>query len=97
MSPNTPWLSEVMWGSDASIVDDHSKSQWIELYNAGDAYTTVAEDAATDAYEATYLVFYGPNETPPAMTAAVAATATTAAVPAALPAGVTDRIGTIDD
>ena len=96
MSPHALVISEVMWGSDASIVDDHSKSQWIELYNAGAAYTTVAEDAATDAYEATYLVFYGPNETPPAMTAAVAATATTAAVPAALPAGVTDRIGTID-
>ena len=96
MSPHALVISEVMWGSDASIEDDHSKSQWIELYNAGAAYTTVAEDAATDAYEATYLVFYGPNETPPAMTAAVAATATTAAVPAALPAGVTDRIGTID-
>ena len=96
MSPHALVISEVMWGSDASITDDHSKSQWIELYNAGAAYTTVAEDAATDAYEATYLVFYGPNETPPAMTAAVAATATTAAVPAALPAGVTDRIGTID-
>ena len=96
MSPHALVISEVMWGSDASIVDDHSKSQWIELYNAGAVYTTVAEDAATDAYEATYLVFYGPNETPPAMTAAVAATATTAAVPAALPAGVTDRIGTID-
>ena len=96
MSPHALVISEVMWGSDASIEDDHSKSQWIELYNAGAVYTTVAEDAATDAYEATYLVFYGPNETPPAMTAAVAATATTAAVPAALPAGVTDRIGTID-
>ena len=96
MSPHALVISEVMWGSDASIVDDHSKSQWIELYNAGAAYTTVKEDAATDAYEATYLVFYGPNETPPAMTAAVAATATTPAVPAALPAGVTDRIGTID-
>ena len=95
MSPHALVISEVMWGSDASL-DDGSKSQWIELYNAGAAYTTVAEDAATDAYEATYLVFYGPNETPPAMTAAVAATATTAAVPAALPAGVTDRIGTID-
>ena len=96
MSPHALVISEVMWGSDASIENDHSKSQWIELYNAGAAYTTVKEDAATDAYEATYLVFYGPNETPPAMTAAVAATATTAAVPAALPAGVTDRIGTID-
>ena len=45
----------------------------------------------------TSLVFYGPNETPPAKTAAVAATATAAAVPAALPSGVADRVGTIDD
>ena len=47
------------------------------------------------------LVFYGPNETPPAKVAvaAVAATGTLKAQPAgmALPAGVTDRVGTIDE
>ena len=96
-------ISEVMWGSDASLGSDPdipvdpTDNQWIELYNPGAKYTTVKEDDATAALEATYLVFYRPNETPPAKTAAVAATATTAAVPAALPAGVTDRIGTIDD
>ncbi len=95
-------ISEVMWGSDASLGSGNAKldptdNQWIELYNPGAKYTTVKEDDATAALEATYLVFYRPNETPPAKTAAVAATATTAAVPAALPAGVTDRIGTIDD
>ena len=42
MSPHALVISEVMWGSDASIEDDHSKSQWIELYNAGAVYTTVA-------------------------------------------------------
>ena len=89
-------ISEVMWGSDASLTNP-THNQWIELYNPGAKYTTVKEDDATTALEATYLVFYRPNETPPAKTAAVAATATTAAVPAALPAGVTDRIGTIDD
>ena len=89
-------ISEVMWGSDASLTNP-THNQWIELYNPGAKYTTVKEDDATAALEATYLVFYRPNETPPAKTAAVAATATTAAVPAALPAGVTDRIGTIDD
>ena len=40
MSPHALVISEVMWGSDASL-DDGSKSQWIELYNAGAAYTTV--------------------------------------------------------
>ena len=89
-------ISEVMWGSDASLTNP-TNNQWIELYNPGAKYTTVKEDDATAALEATYLVFYRPNETPPAKTAAVAATATTKAVPAALPAGVTDRIGTIDD
>ena len=92
VSPHPLVISEVMWGSDASIVDDHSKSQWIELYNAGAEFKTAGDADA----ETAYFVFYGPNETPPAMTAAVAATATTPAVPAALPAGVTDRIGTID-
>ena len=96
VSPHPLVISEVMWGSDASIEDDHSKSQWIELYNAGAEYKTKDDDVLTDADEAVRLIFYGPNETPPAKTAAVAATATTAAVPAALPAGVTDRIGTID-
>ena len=91
MSPHPLVISEVMWGSDASL-DDGSKSQWIELYNAGAEFKTAGDAGA----ETAYFVFYGPNETPPAMTAAVAATATTAAVPAALPAGVTDRIGTID-
>ena len=92
VSPHPLVISEVMWGSDASIVDDHSKSQWIELYNTGAEFKTAGDAGA----ETTYFVFYGPNETPPAMTPAVTATATTAAVPAALPAGVTDRIGTID-
>ena len=41
------------------------------------------------------LIFYGPNETVPAKTAAVAATATAVAVPEALPAGVVDRVGTV--
>ena len=88
VSPHALVISEVMWGTDASL-GNPAHNQWIELYNAGDAYTTVVEDAATDALEATYLVFYRPNETP---TPAIPATATT---PAVLPAGVSDRIGTI--
>ena len=94
VSPHALVISEVMWGTDASL-GNPAHNQWIELYNAGAAYTTVVEDAATDALEATYLVFYRPNETPPAITPAVPATATTAAVAAKLPAGVSDRLGTI--
>ncbi len=94
VSPHALVISEVMWGTDASL-GNPAHNQWIELYNAGAVYTTVVEDAATDALEATYLVFYRPNETPPAITPAVPATATTAAVEAKLPAGVSDRIGTI--
>ena len=79
-------VSEIMWGTDASL-GTPSHNQWIELYNAGAEYKT--KDAA--------LIFYAPNDAVPAKTAAVAATATTAAVPAMLPAGVSDRVGTIDD
>ena len=79
-------VSEIMWGSDASLATP-SHNQWIELYNSGVEYKT--SKAA--------LIFYAPNDAVPAKTAAVAATATTAAVPAMLPAGVSDRVGTIDD
>ena len=92
--PKSLVITEIMWGSDASLVDADvsapSNSQWIELKNTSGAEIK----AAADAYK---LIFYAPNETPPAKTAAVAATATTLAVPAALPAGVTDRVGTITD
>ena len=92
--PKSLVITEIMWGSDASLKDADasapSNSQWIELKNTSGAEIK----AAADAYK---LIFYAPNETPPAKTAAVAATATTLAVPAALPAGVTDRVGTITD
>ena len=88
-SPHPLVITEVMWGSDASLATP-SNNQWIELYNAGAQYKTGEDDASTAGNEAVTLVFYGPNDTPPAMTAATATT------PAQLPAGVTDRIGTID-
>ena len=92
--PKSLVITEIMWGSDASLKDADvsapSNSQWIELKNTSGAEIK----AAADAYK---LIFYAPNEVPPAKTAAVAATATTLAVPAALPAGVTDRVGTITD
>ena len=90
VSPNAGLvISEIMWGSDASLAEN-SQSQWIEIHN-----TTAANIATGDKTHK--LIFYGPNETVPAKTAAVAATATAVAVAAALPAGVVDRVGTIDD
>ena len=93
--PKSLVITEIMWGSDASLKDADGKSvpsnsQWIELKNTSGAEIK----AAADAYK---LIFYAPNETPPAKTAAVAATATALAVPPDLPAGVTDRVGTITD
>ena len=82
VSPLSLTISEVMWGTDASLVDDNSRSQWIELLNSGAGANTLDDDAATAADEATRLIFYGPNETPPALNA-----------DGTLPAGVKDRIG----
>ena len=92
--PKSLVITEIMWGSDASLKDADvsapSNSQWIELKNTSGAEIK----AGADAYK---LIFYAPNETPPAKTAAVAATATALAKEAELPAGVTDRVGTITD
>ena len=79
-------ISEVMWGEDVSL-DPSSKSQWIELYNAGAAYTTVGDDPLTlDVDERLTLAFYGLYEfgAIPAVDAA-----------GRLPGSVTDRIGTL--
>ena len=89
IAPNDLVISEIMWGSDASL-EVNNKSQWIEIQNNSGASILTGDKTHK-------LMFYGPNETPPAKTAAVAATATAVAVPAALPAGVVDRVGTIDD
>ena len=89
VAPNNLVISEIMWGSDASL-DDNNKSQWIEIQNNSGASILTGDKTHK-------FMFYGPNETPPAKTAAVAATATAVAVPAALPAGVADRVGTIND
>ena len=79
-------ISEVMWGEDVSL-SPSTNSQWIELYNPGDQYKTIADkDETPDVNEALTLIFYAPNEF--------------ADVPARdadgdLPAGITDRIGTL--
>ena len=88
VSPMSLTISEIMWGSDASIADDNSKSQWIELHNSGAGANTADDDAATAADEATRLIFYGYGE---AAAATVNADGTMT-----LPAGVKDRVGTID-
>ena len=67
---------------------DNSKSQWIELYNSGAGANTADDDAATAADEATRLIFYGYGQAP-AATVNADGTMT-------LPAGVKDRVGTID-
>ena len=43
--PHALVITEIMWGSDASL-DDTADSQWIELHNPGDEFPTVNEDAA---------------------------------------------------
>ena len=55
VSPHALVITEVMWGTDASL-GTPSHNQWIELYNAGEAYKTTADT--------TYLVFYRANEIP---------------------------------
>ena len=55
VSPHALVITEVMWGTDASL-QTPSHNQWIELYNAGEAYKTTAGT--------TYLVFYRANEIP---------------------------------
>ena len=55
VSPHDLVITEVMWGTDASL-GTPSHNQWIELYNAGGAYKTTADT--------TYLVFYRANEIP---------------------------------
>ena len=55
-------ISEVMWGEDASL-NPSSNSQYIELYNPGAQYKTVADaDHTPDINEALTLIFYAPNE-----------------------------------
>ena len=88
VSPMSLTITEIMWGSDASLEADNSKSQWIELRNSGDGANTLDDDAATVADEATRLIFYGYGQAP-AATLNADGTMT-------LPAGVKDRVGTID-
>ena len=51
------YISEVMWGTDASQEDSATKSQWIEIANAGTAAIGIGENKWA-------LWFYQANETP---------------------------------
>ena len=51
------YISEVMWGTDASQEDNATKSQWIEIANAGTAAIGIGEKKWA-------LWFYQANETP---------------------------------
>ena len=84
VSPMSLTITEIMWGTDASLTGDNSKSQWIELHNSGAGANTLEDDAATAADEATRLIFYGYGQ------------ATALNADGTLPAGVKDRVGTID-
>ena len=88
VSPMSLTISEIMWGTDASLADVNSKSQWNELHNSGAGANTADDDAATAADEATRLIFYGYGEAPAATLNADGTTT--------LPDGVKDRVGTID-
>ena len=57
MGPNVLMITEIMWGSDASL-GDPGESQWIELYNPGGGFQT------QDGDNTTYLIFYGAGEVP---------------------------------
>ena len=83
VSPMDLTITEVMWGEDASLADI-SASQWIELHNSGTGANTADDDANTAADEATRLIFYTYGQAPPLN------------ADGTLPAGVKDRIGTIE-
>ena len=51
-------ISEIMWGSDASI-DDSAKSQWLELQNMTSSAISIGEKKWS-------LIFYSPADTLPA-------------------------------
>ena len=53
------YISEIMWGSDASLKPNNN-SQWIEIANKGTSSILTGDKTHK-------LIFYGPNETPPAV------------------------------
>ena len=81
-------ITEVMWGENVSLVN-RTESQYIELHNPGTAdVKTPDDDVKTfNKDERLTLVFYGSNEFSHVAAADAAGD---------LPAGIADRIGTLD-
>ena len=59
VGPNDLVISEIMWGSDASL-DPDNNSQWIEIKNNTGSSILTGDKTHK-------LIFYGPNETLPAV------------------------------
>ena len=59
IAPAGVYISEVMWGSDASLQPSNN-SQWIEIANTGTSSVLTGDKTHK-------LKFYGPNETLPAL------------------------------
>ena len=59
VAPAGVYISEIMWGSDASLTPNNN-SQWIEIANTGTSSVLTGDKTHK-------LIFYGPNETPPAV------------------------------
>ena len=59
VAPAGVYISEVMWGSDASLQPSNN-SQWIEIANTGTSSVLTGDKTHK-------LKFYGPNETLPAL------------------------------
>ena len=59
VGPAGIYISEIMWGSDASLEPDNN-SQWIEVANSGTASILTGDGTHK-------FIFYGPNETLPAV------------------------------
>ena len=59
VGPAGIYISEVMWGSDASLKPSNN-SQWIEIANTGTSSVLTGDKTHK-------LIFYGPNETLPAV------------------------------
>ena len=59
VAPAGVYISEIMWGSDASLKPNNN-SQWIEIANSGSSSILTGDKTHK-------LIFYGPNETLPAV------------------------------
>ena len=89
IAPESVIISEILWGSDASLATN-SHSQWIEIQNrSGKSLLTGDND-----YK---LIFYGSNERLPVQPSAWTLNAIRRANPPIVPSLIMDRVGTITE